>query len=72
MPCDLWQYTDKGKLLGINGDVDLDKLMGTKPMSFFTGKNDTGGDNMTDYKKYILSNGTHYISNSGSKAVLLC
>lgn len=66
MPCDRWQYTDKGKLLGINGDVDLDKLMGTKPMSFFTGKNDTGGDNMTDYKKYILSNGTHYISNSGS------
>ena len=35
-------------------------------MSFFTGKNDTEGDNMTDYKKYILSNGTHYISNSGS------
>lgn len=35
-------------------------------MSFFTGKNDTEGDNITDYKKYILSNGTHYISNSGS------
>ena len=36
MPCDMWQYTDKGKLPGISGDVDLNKLMGTKPLSFFT------------------------------------
>ena len=36
MPCDMWQYTDKGKLPGINGNVDLNKLTGTKPMSFFT------------------------------------
>lgn len=31
---------------------------------------------MTDYRKYILSTGTHYISNSGSdekgKVVLSC
>ena len=25
------------------------------------------GDTMTDYRKYILSTGTHYISNSGSE-----
>ena len=25
-PCDLWQYTSKGKVDGINGDVDLDTL----------------------------------------------
>ena len=36
MPCDLWQYTDKGKLPGVSGNVDLNKLMGTKPLSFFT------------------------------------
>lgn len=47
MPCDLWQYTDKGKLPGINGDVDLNKLMGTKPLSFFTTA-DSGTDKPTD------------------------
>ena len=36
MPCDMWQYTDKGKLPGINDNVDLNKLMGTKPLEFFT------------------------------------
>ena len=35
-PCDMWQYTSKGKLPGISGDVDLDRLMGTKPLSYFT------------------------------------
>jgi len=35
-PCDLWQYTSKGKLPGVSGNVDLNKLMGTKPLSFFT------------------------------------
>ena len=36
-PCDLWQYTSKGKVDGISGNVDCNKLMGTKPMSFFIG-----------------------------------
>ena len=35
-PCDLWQYTSTGSLPGISGNVDLDKLMGTKPLEFFT------------------------------------
>lgn len=40
--CDLWQYTDKGRLPGITKNtVDLNKLCGNKPMSFFT-----GGDTM--------------------------
>ena len=47
MPCDMWQYTDKGKLPGINGNVDLNKLMGTKPLSFFTTA-DSGTDEPTD------------------------
>lgn len=37
-PHDMWQYTDKGKAPGISGDVDLNVLTGTKPLSFFTGK----------------------------------
>ena len=44
MPCDMWQYTSKGKLPGINDNVDLNKLMGTKPLSFFVGKNETDSD----------------------------
>ena len=35
MACDMWQYTSKGKVAGISGDVDLNKLMGTKPLEFF-------------------------------------
>lgn len=35
MPCDMWQYASKGTLPGISGNVDLNKLMGTKPLSFF-------------------------------------
>ena len=49
MPCDMWQYTSKGTLPGINDNVDLNKLMSTKPMSFFTGV-DGAGDSTTDDK----------------------
>ena len=40
--CDLWQYTSHGRLPGIDGDVDLDVLTGSKPMEFFTGKTNGG------------------------------
>ena len=40
MPCDLWQYTSTGSLPGISGNVDLNVLMGRKPLSFFTGGED--------------------------------
>lgn len=35
-PCDLWQYTDKGKVSGINGSVDLNILNGNKNIDWFT------------------------------------
>jgi len=37
-PCDVWQYTSKGKVEGVKGNVDISELTGTKPMSYFTGK----------------------------------
>lgn len=40
-PCHMWQYTSRGRLPGINGDVDLNVLVGDKPMEFFTGKTST-------------------------------
>ena len=43
-PCDLWQYTSAGRVSGIDGNVDLDMSMGTKPMVFFTGRNESGGE----------------------------
>lgn len=33
---DLWQYTDKGKVPGISGNIDLNRLDGDKPLSWFT------------------------------------
>lgn len=66
-PCDLWQYTSVGTAPGISGNVDLDMIIGDKPLEFFTGKTEQkGNDGMSiDYNKYIMSTGTHYISNSG-------
>lgn len=34
-PCDLWQYTSKGKVEGISGNVDLNKLNRTKTLKWF-------------------------------------
>lgn len=46
-PCDVWQYTSKGRLPGISGDVDLDMLIGDKPLEYFTGETGTKeGDTM--------------------------
>ena len=35
--CDLWQYTDKGRLDGYPGYLDLNKIISDKPLSHFTG-----------------------------------
>lgn len=37
-PHDLWQYTSKGTLPGVKGDVDLNQITGTKPLHWFTEK----------------------------------
>ena len=37
-PCDLWQYTSKGRVRGIDGDVDLNILNGRKTLEWFTGE----------------------------------
>lgn len=39
-PCDLWQYTSKGRVFGIDGDVDMSVINGDKKMEFFTCKTD--------------------------------
>lgn len=39
--CDIHQYTSKGRLDGYNGDLDLNRLIGDKPLSFFTGEKES-------------------------------
>jgi len=34
--CDLHQYSSRGSVPGVGGNVDVNRLMGTKPLSFFT------------------------------------
>ena len=36
-PCDLWQFTDKGRLNGYNGNLDLNAIISNKSIGFFTG-----------------------------------
>ncbi|MDA2567480.1 GH25 family lysozyme [Bacillus cereus] len=36
-PCDIWQYTDKGKLAGVPGDVDMNLLQGDKTIDWYIG-----------------------------------
>ncbi|MFA5575906.1 MAG: glycoside hydrolase family 25 protein [Tissierellaceae bacterium] len=44
-PCDLWQYTDKGRLDGYGGYLDLNKLTGSRSLEFFVGVKEKQGDN---------------------------
>lgn len=37
-PCDLWQYTSNGRLAGVDGRVDLNKLMDETRMAWFRGE----------------------------------
>ncbi|QWT50671.1 hypothetical protein DLn1_00028 [Bacillus phage DLn1] len=39
-PCDIWQYTETGHVAGI-GKCDMNKLIGNKPLSYFTGSDDS-------------------------------
>lgn len=36
--CDLHQYTDKGRINGYNGALDLNRIIGNKTLEYFTGK----------------------------------
>ena len=35
-PCDIHQYTEHGRLPGYSGNLDLNRLIGSKPLEFFT------------------------------------
>lgn len=65
-PCDLWQYTSKGHVNGIEEDVDLNELTGSKPLSFFitkpiitkhTLKKGNRGGNVKELQQYLVNFG---------------
>lgn len=66
--CHLWQYTSNGKAPGIGGKVDLNMIVGDKPLSFFTGKTepkevDTGmltGKQLAEYCEKVYKAGWVY------------
>lgn len=47
-PHDIWQYTSKGTIPGIKGNVDLNVLTGTKEPSWFTAREDYTMDEQTN------------------------
>ncbi|WAA10342.1 LysM peptidoglycan-binding domain-containing protein [Fervidibacillus albus] len=54
-PCDLHQYTSKGRLDGYNGNLDLNQLIGTKPLSFFNGAEEVKVE--TSKNEYVVKKG---------------
>lgn len=63
-PCDIHQYTSKGRLDGYNGNLDLNRLTGTKPLEFFIGAC-TGAK--TETKPQTKKTWQHYISGPAVK-----
>lgn len=39
-PCDIWQYTEKGRVSWYPGNLDLNKLNGSKSLEWFLGNDD--------------------------------
>ncbi|PED82326.1 N-acetylmuramoyl-L-alanine amidase [Bacillus pseudomycoides] len=56
--CDIWQYTDNGRLSGCDTDVDLNLLNGDKPLEYFTGE----VVSIIDNGKYIKTGGLGFES----------
>lgn len=62
--CDLWQYTDKGKVAGVKGYVDLNLLNGSKSLEWFTQKPKEEAKNE---EEKAMSNGVIQLSENQKK-----
>lgn len=58
-PCDLHQFTDKGKLEGYNGFLDLNRIISGKPLGYFTGMQE-GWQFDSGVWTYVTSDGGLY------------
>ena len=55
-PCDIWQYTETGNVPGI-GKCDLNELIGSKPLSWFTEVNQPEQNVSNGGYQYVKSGG---------------
>ncbi len=60
-PCDIHQYTDRGRLKGYDGFLDLNRIVSDKPLAYFTARKDAAKltANHTDltFKTYTVKRG---------------
>lgn len=60
-PCDIHQYTDRGRLKGYDGFLDLNRIVSDKPLAYFTARKDEAKltANHTDltFKTYTVKRG---------------
>jgi len=54
--CDIWQYTDKGTVQGIKGEVDLNFLNGHKPLTWFTDNDHKEALTLAQYEELKYEN----------------
>lgn len=64
--CDIWQYTSVGRLPGYNGNLDLNKIISSKPLSFFTGITNTGSNIQT--KLHRIKSGAYRTEGEADQA----
>lgn len=64
-PCDLHQFNEHGRLNGYNGDLDLNKIISNKSLSYFTGGKTGGKKKLNSVKKKKKSGGATYTVKSG-------
>ncbi|WP_208650446.1 GH25 family lysozyme [Ureibacillus thermophilus] len=70
-PCDLWQYTSVGKLSGYSGNLDLSKIISSKPLSFFTVASITTETKTNQKTLYRVQSGGYATKTAAEKAVQL-
>ena len=70
-PCDIHQYTEHGRLPGYNGNLDLNRLMGSKPLGFFTdGKESKIKPTTATSKKPATSSSTYTVKSGDTLSVI--
>lgn len=60
-PCDLWQYTSKGALAGVKGNVDLNSINSDKPLSWFVEQKEDNVSNTTNRALVPFTN-EHFVA----------
>lgn len=70
-PCDLWQYTDRGRVVGINAEVDLNTLIGDKNLNWFITRNNEGDEEELTFSSSTLEDVYKFRSTSPGTERLL-